>query len=247
MRRAEQPLEQPLGVVAAAEQHVGVGQPEAAGEERALARRQAVAARSGVVAQHEAVDDQLALDRRDGAAMRGSSGGGSRPSASSSRLASSSLAAVGLHEAVALRVEAVRADVGVDLVAHVRASARRSPGRPNISALLMRAIERDPGHHLRIGEVLRRGRAPPRCRRPARARSSPDARAARICTPSRIRSPARPPRRRLMQRVHHLAEHVELQLAVRRVADAHRLRVLVAGQPAAPPIRSAAARRRCRT
>ena len=36
---------------------------------------------------------------------------------------------------------------------------------------------------------------------------------------------------RLVQRVHHLAEHVELQLAVRRVADAHRRGILVARQP----------------
>ena len=36
---------------------------------------------------------------------------------------------------------------------------------------------------------------------------------------------------RLVQRVHHLAEHVELQLAVRGVADPHRPRRLVAGQP----------------
>ena len=42
-----------------------VGEPEAAGEERALARRQPVARPRRVVAQHEAVLDQLALDRRD--------------------------------------------------------------------------------------------------------------------------------------------------------------------------------------
>ena len=34
-----------------------------------------------------------------------------------------------------------------------------------------------------------------------------------------------------MHRVHHLAEHVELQLPVRRVADAHRARLLVARKP----------------
>ena len=36
---------------------------------------------------------------------------------------------------------------------------------------------------------------------------------------------------RLMQHVHHLAVHVELELLVRRVADAHRARARVAGEP----------------
>ena len=36
---------------------------------------------------------------------------------------------------------------------------------------------------------------------------------------------------RLVQRVDHLAVHVELELLVRGVADAHRRRALVAGQP----------------
>ena len=36
---------------------------------------------------------------------------------------------------------------------------------------------------------------------------------------------------RLVQRVHDLAENIELELHVRRVADAHRLRILVSRQP----------------
>ena len=36
---------------------------------------------------------------------------------------------------------------------------------------------------------------------------------------------------RLMERIHHLAEHVELQLAVGGIADAHRLGAFVARQP----------------
>ena len=74
-------------------------------------------------------------------------------------------------------------------------------------------------------------RAPPRCLRPARARPSRGARAARAAAPIRsslAREPAAP---RQVQRVHHLAVDVELQLAVRGVADAHRLRALVAGEP----------------
>ena len=44
-------------------------------------------------------------------------------------------------------------------------------------------------------------------------------------------SGAKPAAPGLMQRVHHFAEDVELKLVVRRVADAHRPRILVAGQP----------------
>jgi hypothetical protein len=52
---------------------------------------------------------------------------------------------------------------------------------------------------------------------------------------------------RLVQRVHDLAENIELELHVARVADAHRLRILVSRQPTEPPIRSAAVRRVGRT
>src|SRR5215211_5470630 len=65
---AEQPLEQLLRIVDAAEQHVGVREPKTAGEERALARRQAVVAAGGVVTQDETIDHQVALDRLDGGA-----------------------------------------------------------------------------------------------------------------------------------------------------------------------------------
>src|SRR5258708_9086619 len=64
----EQALEQLLGVGQPADRDVGVGQPEAAGEERAFARLQTVVDLMGVVAPHEAVDQEVALDRLDRAA-----------------------------------------------------------------------------------------------------------------------------------------------------------------------------------
>ncbi len=62
----EQPLEQRSRVVDPAQQHIGVGQPETAGQEGSLARRQAVRHLGGVVAHEQAVrGHQLALDRLD--------------------------------------------------------------------------------------------------------------------------------------------------------------------------------------
>ena len=56
-------LEHPLGVGVPAHHGVGIGQPEGAGQEGALARRQAVHVFLGAVAQHQIIDHQLALDR----------------------------------------------------------------------------------------------------------------------------------------------------------------------------------------
>jgi len=41
---------------------------------------------------------------------------------------------------------------------------------------------------------------------------------------------------RLVQRVHHLAEHVELQLTMRGIADAHRRGAFISGQPRHLPL-----------
>ena len=121
----EQPLEQAPRVVVAAEQHVVVGQPEAAGEERAFAGGQSVVGRVAVVAQHEAVDEQVLLDRRDRAAharIVGRQKADERNDAAGS--ASSSFDPYACTNALSSRVEAVRADVGVDLDRAARASRR---------------------------------------------------------------------------------------------------------------------------
>ena len=73
-----------------------------------------------------------------------------------------------------------------------------------------------------------------------------------MSTAAPLEMPRRPRSRdaatpRLMQRVHHLAEDVELELAVRGVADAHRPRALVAGQPGHLPLEQPALAARGRT
>ena len=70
-------------------QQIIVGQPEAAGQEGALARRQAVHPGLGLIAQHQALEDQPLLDLRAPCALMRVSVGGRKPtSGSSSRLAS---------------------------------------------------------------------------------------------------------------------------------------------------------------
>ncbi len=64
----QQPVEQAARILPALLQDIGVDQPEAAGEERALPRRQAVIRCLGVVAHDESVDQQPLLDRLQGAA-----------------------------------------------------------------------------------------------------------------------------------------------------------------------------------
>src|SRR5712691_200411 len=62
----EDPLEQRARLVDAPEQHVRVGEPEAARDEHPFARRQAVLGFTGAVPDDEAVAQQLALDCLDG-------------------------------------------------------------------------------------------------------------------------------------------------------------------------------------
>ena len=64
--QADETAKQPLGVVIAVLQHIDVDQPEAAGEERALARRQRIVDLLGAVAHNEAVAHEVPFDRRDG-------------------------------------------------------------------------------------------------------------------------------------------------------------------------------------
>src|ERR1700750_437454 len=103
---------------------------------------------------------------------------------------------------------------------------------------LDRPIESHPSHHLRIGEMLWAAANLP----DSLVWLGPDA--LKMGEESDLQLPAGlargpfgdPP---LMERVHHLAEHVELALVVRIVADADGGRTLVTGQPWYHPLRQA--------
>src|SRR5207237_8418019 len=92
------------------------------------------------------------------------------------------------------------------------------------------AIERDPRHHLRMDEVLRLAADLP----DALVRLAPDPFEVveeHLLQLPRVPLELEPVRTRLVERVDHLSEHVDLKLLARGVADAHRSRILVAAEP----------------
>ena len=142
-------------------------------------------------------------------------------------------AAVVLGERAALGVVALLADLGVDLVAHRRATGPRrpaGPARPRLTArskatqaitLECTKCRRGP----RTSQMPSSGSVPVLLEEPQqRAHQAPG-----VPVEGQARLPAE------RDRVDHLAVHVELALAHRGVADPHRRRVLVAGQPVGLP------------
>src|SRR5262249_58509222 len=127
---------------------------------------------------------------------------------------------IGLDEAPELRVEAPTAHVGVNCGGELTPAIERRFEAELLRAF-DRAIEGDPCHDLGIGEVLG-----PAARLPyAFIRFGPDA--LEVGQERLLQGPAGfargdPFASRLMERVHHLAECIELKLAVRSIADAHR-------------------------
>ena len=117
----------------------------------------------------------------------------------------------------------------MDLGAHLAPPLDR-PAAPVALHRLHAAVERDPGHHLRVREVT------------ARTANLPDALVRLL--PGILEVPQQPPLQRprllrslevahaaLVHGVEHLAVDVELELAARGVPAAHGARALVAGQP----------------
>ena len=138
----------------AALQGIGLGQPEAADQERALAGRQAVLRLWRVVAQHEAV--RASSSRSIASTVprtRGSSAGRKPTIGISSVLASSRCEPNAWTKAPRSRSKP-RAQTSAWISS--RSSRQRStgPSRPNCSTALTAAVEGDPGHHLRVHEVL---------------------------------------------------------------------------------------------
>ena len=225
-------------LVRAARQRVVVGEPERAGEEHALAGRQPVdVSSSRAIAEDESVLQRSSLDRLARCRRtRGSSAGRKPTSGIISRLASSSLRAVVLGERARARRRSPRAQTSAWISSRTARQRSTGPSSPNCSTPCIAAVERDPGHHLRVGEV------------PARAAHLPDALVGLVPAPSTSSSSstcwsAQPRivrrdavRARLVQRVDDLAVDVELELLGGGVADAHRPRALVAGQPVDLPL-----------
>src|SRR6202011_2723482 len=64
----QQALEQGTRLPVAVLQRIVVGEPKTAGEERAFPRGQSVEVYAGAITPHQAINHELSLDRRDGAA-----------------------------------------------------------------------------------------------------------------------------------------------------------------------------------
>src|SRR5438105_4707084 len=217
--QAQQAIEQASCLREPLLQDIGVDQPEAAGQEGPLAGRQTVLHLRGVVAHHKSLPQEPLLDGGDGAAdaciiSREESDAGQQQQARVELLRP-----VGLHETSELLVEPVGANLGTNLRSNIAPSVDRPVKRELLSALDC-TVECDPCHHLRIGEVL------------SVAANLPDAfiRFAPYVLEMRkefpLHGPAgfacnKPVASRLMERIHHFAEYVELQLLMGGVTDAH--------------------------
>src|SRR5690606_30708336 len=134
---------------------IGVHQPERAGEERAFTPADAVVHLLGRIAQHEAVLYEFSLDSLDRAGDARIISGKNSDLWNEKQGGIERIAAIVLDEGVAPGVEAVVADVAMDLVAD-RAPAIHRTFQAEILAALHRAIEGDPAHQARMGEYAGR-------------------------------------------------------------------------------------------
>ena len=227
--QCQQPIEQVPRIVQSAEHRVGIDEPEAASQKNTLARLQAVVGDGSVIAHHEAVLQQARFDRGHRAdearVLRGNEAEGRQ--LQQGRIEQP--AAIGLHETAERAVKSFLADIVMDRLPDAAPVLHR-PVQSEMFDCLDRTIESHPGHDLREREVLRRAAHLPH----AGVRLAPDL--LEMAQQGALQSPvdraaAQAAATRLVQRIHHLAIHVELHLRMRRIADAHRHRSFVSRQP----------------
>ena len=192
--------------------------------------RQAVAGILGLVAQHEfPLDQQPLLDRPQRSLNARIVGREKADHRDQQQARVEPLGAVGLHEAVEFAIEPALADFGMDFVGD------RAPAPPPLrgaSAALHCAARSNATQAITLEWT--------KCCGPPRTSQMPFVRLAP--SPRQIVEHDRPQARprsvtlhagleRLEHRVGDLAEYIDLQLLVGGIADPHRRRVLVAGQP----------------
>src|SRR6478672_9726445 len=112
-------VEQAQCFVAAAEHEIGIGEPEAAGKKDTLARRKTIGCGRAVVAQHQAVYQQAALDGRNGRNDPGIVRWKESDGRQQQQAGVQFLRTIGAYERTEIRIEASRADVGMNAVAYV--------------------------------------------------------------------------------------------------------------------------------
>ena len=133
-------------------QDVYVREPEGARQEGTVAFRQTVGTGVRAVAEHQAVDQQLALDRRHRAQHPRIAGGQEAHHGHEQPRGVEFRMTVALREGLAGLVERLGADIGVHALAQ-RPPAVERCFEAEALRILDGAIHRDPGHHLGIGEM----------------------------------------------------------------------------------------------
>src|SRR5262249_40746660 len=134
-------------------QRVVVRQPECADEERAVPRWQAIDAAARLVAVHETVARQVPLNCRDRPADTRVSGRQEADRGHHQQARVEQVGVVDLHECSELRIEAPLANLRVDVVAQPSPLVE-APFEVIFLRVLDGTVQGDPGHHLRVREVL---------------------------------------------------------------------------------------------
>src|SRR5207302_1177837 len=127
--QAQQAIEQVSRLLEPLLQDIGIDQPEAAGQEGALAGRQTVLHLRGVVAHHESLPQEPLLDGADGAADARIIGREESDAGQQQQTRIELLRPVGLNEASELLGEPVRANLGMNLRSNFAPSVDRSVKR----------------------------------------------------------------------------------------------------------------------
>src|SRR5207245_2550841 len=140
-------------ILTAAEKDVGIGQPEAARQERALPRRKPILRGSRVVAEHKAISHEFALDRFDRAPHPRVFRRQETDRGDEQRACIQVLRSIGLDERAEGRIKRLLAHLRVNLSAQVAPMVERPIEAESLDSL-DRAVESDPRHHFRISEML---------------------------------------------------------------------------------------------
>ena len=242
--KPEEAKEQLPGILQPAHQGIIVGEPEAAGEEGALPLGQPVQAAVGLIAQDQPIDQEPALDRRHRLDETRIFGGQEADDGQQQQAGIEAPRAIGLDEMPAPRVQGVTTDLAVDTVAQPSPMPARR--RIDIEANRRRGRKATQGRTLewvkccglpRTSQMPLSGRCQIRARCSSQEGEDIDA----------ARPGAEPALARQRHGIGDLAIDIELKLAGRRIADAHRSRCRQSPAARAPAIRRGGARRRGHT
>src|SRR5262249_4611690 len=150
--QGDQSFEQMLRIRCPSNHDIRVGEPETGRQEGAFARRQAVLGRGSIVAKNKPTTQQSSFDRCDRPVYTRIIGRQKADLRNKKRAGVQQIALIGLGECTELCVEGAAADFFVNLSAYPPPTLDRTGQSKHFDAL-DRAIECNPSHDLRMGEV----------------------------------------------------------------------------------------------